>query len=328
MRRATLPAVLASRAAALEVLPTPVPLAQDPASGPAGPTGPGRRHCRPAGALSARGRVLALTGALSERRTPAVIGAADAGAAADALLRFLRERNYLRERGRPPGRSLLAGGRGRWDAAAAPRVAQRHGPHLPLDTDARIAEALAVRAARRAGCPTAVPGPALRRQRRARGVSWHYLARVGALAAVVVELVRSAARTFSRVVLVSAHGGNLDGVQAAVAVLRAERRDAIGWFPAVAAGDAHAGRTETSILLAIAPRLVRPSPWVAGPTEPLSELLPRLRSVGVRPVSPDGVLGDPAGAGAEEGERLLDVLADQVARLARPPTLETTSCPA
>ena len=206
---------------------------------------------------------------------------------------------------------------------------EQHGPHLPLDTDTRIAEALAVRAARRAGCPTAV-APVLPFGASGEHEGFPGTISLGsaALAAVVVELVRSATRTFSRVVLVSAHGGNLDGVQAALAVLRTERRDAIGWFPAVAAGDAHAGRTETSILLAIAPRLVRPSPWVAGPTEPLSELLPRLRSVGVRPVSPNGVLGDPAGASAEEGERLLDVLADQVARLARPPTLETTSCPA
>ncbi len=40
-------------------------------------------------------------------------------------------------------------------------------------------------------------------------------------------------------------------------------------------------------------------------TAPLAELLPRLRSEGVRAVSPNGVLGDPAGASAEEGQALL-----------------------
>jgi len=201
---------------------------------------------------------------------------------------------------------------------------EQHGPHLPLDTDSRIAEAVAIRAAARATHPTFV-APVL-----AYGASGEHEGFPGtlslgssALTAVLVELVRSATRTFSRVVLVSAHGGNLDGVQTALTVLRRERRDAVAWFPAVPSGDAHAGRTETSLLLAIDLRLVRPSPWVSGPTEPLTELLPRLRSVGVRPVSPTGVLGAPAGATAEEGERLLDLLADEVARLAQSPMVSS-----
>lgn len=96
LRRATLPAVLRSREAALEVLPSPVPYVQDPARGTRRPYRPRPKALpSPAGALSARDRVLALTGALSERRAPAVFRTDDAGAAADALLSFLRERNYL-----------------------------------------------------------------------------------------------------------------------------------------------------------------------------------------------------------------------------------------
>ena len=136
-----------------------------------------------------------------------------------------------------------------------------------------------------------------------------------ALTTLLVELVRSASRTFSRVVLVCGHGGNSDGVGAALARLRHERRDVVSWFGAVPAGDAHAGRTETSLLLAIAPSLVRPEPWQAGATEPIAELMPALRAVGVRQVSPNGVLGDPAGATAAEGERLLDLLAGRLAEL-------------
>jgi creatinine amidohydrolase len=42
----------------------------------------------------------------------------------------------------------------------------------------------------------------------------------------------------------------------------------------------------------------------------------RLRSEGVRPVSPNGVLGDPDGASAAEGRRLLEqATADCVATL-------------
>jgi creatinine amidohydrolase len=43
----------------------------------------------------------------------------------------------------------------------------------------------------------------------------------------------------------------------------------------------------------------------AGNTAPLAELLPRMKMEGVRAVSPNGVLGDPAGASAAEGRRLL-----------------------
>jgi creatinine amidohydrolase/Fe(II)-dependent formamide hydrolase-like protein len=43
-------------------------------------------------------------------------------------------------------------------------------------------------------------------------------------------------------------------------------------------------------------------------TTPLGELLPRLRAGGVHGVSPTGVLGDPAGASAEEGAVLLEGL--------------------
>lgn len=96
LRRAALPALLQSRSAAVEVLPSPVPYAQDPASGTRRPYRPRPKALpAPAASLSARDRVLALTGALTERRAPAVLRTTDAGAAADALIAFLRERNYL-----------------------------------------------------------------------------------------------------------------------------------------------------------------------------------------------------------------------------------------
>ena len=78
----------------------------------------------------------------------------------------------------------------------------------------------------------------------------------------------------------------------------------IGWSPDWS-GDAHAGRVETSLMLAIRPDLVSLSAARPGNTAPISELIGELRERGVRPLSPNGVLGDPAGASAEEGERLL-----------------------
>ena len=56
---------------------------------------------------------------------------------------------------------------------------------------------------------------------------------------------------------------------------------------------------------------------VAGATTPIGALLPRLRAEGVRAVSPTGVLGDPAGASAEEGAALLADLVDRLVAAAR-----------
>ena len=128
---------------------------------------------------------------------------------------------------------------------------------------------------------------------------------------VLVELVRSA-DAFRGVVLVSAHGGNAEAVTAAVDVLTAEGRDVLAWSPSIPGGDAHAGRTETSLLLALRPEAVRLDRATAGDTRPLAELLPALRTGGVAAVSANGVLGDPAGATAEEGHALLDQLTDQL----------------
>ena len=56
----------------------------------------------------------------------------------------------------------------------------------------------------------------------------------------------------------------------------------------------------------------------AGETRPLAEIMADLRTHGVRQVSPNGVLGDPAGASAAEGETLLGLLVgDLTAALSR-----------
>jgi len=54
---------------------------------------------------------------------------------------------------------------------------------------------------------------------------------------------------------------------------------------------------------------VRPDAAERGDTRPISQIMPALRERGVRALSGNGVLGDPAGASAAEGERLLARLA-------------------
>ena len=185
---------------------------------------------------------------------------------------------------------------------------EQHGPHLPLSTDTDIAVALASRV------PDAVVAPALPYGSSGEHAGFPGTLSIGqeALELVVVELVRSA--DFARVLLVNAHGGNLAPVRRAVATLRAEGRDVRAWGPSWE-GDAHAGRTETSVQLALGRPVGQERP--VGATEPVAELLPAMHVGGVRAVSPNGVLGDARGATAEEGEWLLaDATADLVAFVA------------
>ena len=114
-------------------------------------------------------------------------------------------------------------------------------------------------------------------------------------------------------VVVNAHGGNEEALVTAHQRCAAEGDDVLLWRATAPGGDAHAGRTETSLLLAIDPAAVRLELAEPGCTEPLTTLLPRLRAEGVRPVSSNGVLGDPAGASAEEGQALFHALVDDLA---------------
>jgi creatinine amidohydrolase len=136
-----------------------------------------------------------------------------------------------------------------------------------------------------------------------------------AMELVVLELVRSATETFPRVLLISAHGGNRASVTSAVRRLRGEERDVRAWTPAaVWRGDAHAGRTETSVMLALGSDHVQLEYSAAGNVAPLGDLLPGLVSAGVRAVSPNGVLGDPSGASEQEGHGLLEAAVDDLVR--------------
>jgi creatinine amidohydrolase len=198
------------------------------------------------------------------------------------------------------GRSLLAVPVG---------ATEQHGPHLSIGTDTLVATALAERLAEVRDDVLVAPAIAY-------GSSGEHAAFAGtvsvggrATTTVLVELVRSC-DTFRGVVLVCGHGGNAEAVRDALAVADAEGRAAVAWFPSVPGGDAHAGRTETSLLLALRPDAVRVDVAEAGDTRPLVELLPALRDGGVAAVSANGVLGDPSGASAEEGERLLVALTD------------------
>lgn len=203
---------------------------------------------------------------------------------------------------------------------------EQHGPHLPFDTDAVIASAVGARVADHLGAallPSLMYGSSGEHQSFAGTVS------IGAeaLRLVIVELVRSLRTWAGRIVLVNGHGGNAPALAASVAQLVAEGHE-VGWVPCEWISctpdglpwDAHAGRSETSLMLHLDPDRVDLTRAEVGNTTPVGELMAAMMAGGVAAVAPNGVLGDPTGASAEEGEVLLaSMVAAALDRLGDPP---------
>ena len=190
---------------------------------------------------------------------------------------------------------------------------EQHGPHLPLATDTLIAEELAGRAIHLTD--GLMIGPTISVTASGEHAAFPGTLSIGVdvMTRVAVELVRSADWA-AGVVFVNGHGGNHAAVSTAVATLTTEGRQALAWWPKWprrADGgphDLHAGRIETSLMLAIDPGLVRFELAVAGPDATMEEL----RSNGVRAVSSSGVLGDPTGASGREGDRFIADFVDDL----------------
>ena len=193
---------------------------------------------------------------------------------------------------------------------------EQHGPHLPLDTDTVIAEALAARIAQRLGnigIHSAV-APALAFGSSGEHQSFPGTLSIGteALVCVLVQMVRSASTWCARTLFVNGHGGNLDALRTAIAQMRNEGHNAAWIDCAIPGGDAHAGHTETSLMLVLDPHHVRSHDQVQGNTEPIQNLLPHMRSAGIAAVSENGVLGDARKASAGHGRHLLEVAAEDM----------------
>lgn len=192
---------------------------------------------------------------------------------------------------------------------------EQHGPHLPLDTDTRIATAVA-----RALADQLVPAneskwmvaPAIQYGASGEHEDFSGTVSIGtsALRLLLVEFGRSASRWASRLVFVNGHGGNVEALATAAALLRYEGRD-VGWCSCSAENaDAHAGHTETSVLLHISPADVWIDERVPGNSAPLGQLMPAMRQGGMAAVSDVGILGDPTTATAEEGARIFAEMVD------------------
>ena len=181
---------------------------------------------------------------------------------------------------------------------------EQHGAHLPLDTDTRVA--VAVAQALTAEHDDLVVAPPLHYGASGEHQGFAGTVSIGneGLRLLIVELARSLGPEFRGLLLLSWHGGNVAALTEAVEQLAYEGHTVAAITPTVPPGDAHAGRTETSLMLALDPDAVRLDQAQAGNTRPIGELMPALQAGGLRAVTDTGVLGDPGEASAQEGERL------------------------
>lgn len=221
---------------------------------------------------------------------------------------------------------------------AAAGSMEQHGTHLPFQTDALLGTVLAGAVASRLN--DVIVGPTI-----PFGMSEHHMAFPGTITLdtptfkeVVRQYVASLARHgFENVVILPSHGGNFGPLASLfeetggriggarflpftdlMTFIDVMNRKAAedGITPQVAG--AHAGETETSMVLAEQPRLVLMEKAAEGFGGTFDEAASRtIFEKGMTALTANGILGDGRPAQAERGRRYLDSLADMLAEFVR-----------
>ncbi len=215
---------------------------------------------------------------------------------------------------------------------------EQHGPHLPIDTDLRIAENVCLLASALSGAPVLPP--------LAYGVSsghtekWPgtFSLRHNTFIDSICELTAWLSATgWQRVILVNGHCGNDACLRVAVDRIRtgppllAAVRNTWQLSPEIAAAfsddaaDWHANCAETSVMLILAPHLVHSGRLAAAddPDRTGNCIFPHR----VAHTSTNGVTGKPSAASAAQGIHLLHLMGTALATLVKKAATETPPLP-
>ena len=212
---------------------------------------------------------------------------------------------------------------------------EQHGPHLPLDTDTFDADYLAKQVADNCGDPKPLVFPVI-----PYGVSYHHEDFKGTISIdnetlfrLVYDIGMSAARNgITKLVIINGHGGNIPTLKFAAQMIDKDAHI----FTTVDTGetsdvdldrlcetknDVHAGEIETSTSMAIRPHLVN--------LKHAKKFVPQFSShylnfsskrsvewfARTAKISQSGVMGDPTKATKEKGERMWEVMINNLVEL-------------
>jgi creatinine amidohydrolase len=194
---------------------------------------------------------------------------------------------------------------------------EQHGPHLPLDTDTIIIDAVVAQALATSTIDSdsfmVAPTIAISASDEHAGFPGTLSTGSAALADSVVAICRSASWT-QGICIVNGHGGNTDALASITSALTYENiRHSMWSLPSYEGADMHAGHTETSVMLHVAPAKVQTDLIEPGTVGDASSLVAQMRTSGVAGVSANGVLGNPTTATSEHGVAVMKLYSANLA---------------
>ena len=194
---------------------------------------------------------------------------------------------------------------------------EQHGPHLPLDTDTIIIDSVVTQAMGDSQINSddfmIAPTIAISASDEHAGFPGTLSTGTEALVQSVVAICRSASWSLG-VCIVNGHGGNADALARISSALTYEKIAHSIWsLPSYDGADMHAGHTETSVMLHVAPNKVHTDRIERGTVGDASALVAQMRTSGVAGVSDNGVLGDPTTAASEHGVAVMNLYSSSLA---------------
>jgi creatinine amidohydrolase len=216
---------------------------------------------------------------------------------------------------------------------------EQHGPHLPLQTDYHMAQAVAMRSAKLAkesGVEVLVTPPVWS------GYSPHHMDFSGSITLrgetftnLLIDIVSSIWKHGARkIFILNGHGGNMNLINSTLQILKFEHNISVAaasywsfaskqiplWRLSELGGIDHACEMEMSLMMHDSPGLTTPTLARNGSWFPKSRFLTGDLMVGapvnlawnLRDITPDGILGNPEIASAERGEVLMKLIVDEV----------------